>query len=100
MSTNVLGLPDDHFRSITVTTLAALSGLAAGLVSSAVVADPKAQMGLYVVGGFILAQLPLMQVLGIDVDDFGAKDHLYVVFMSFSMWYVTWTILLTAGVSL
>ena len=100
MSENVLGLPDDHYRSITVTTLAALSGLAAGLASSAFVSDPTANMGLFILGAFVLGQLPVIQLLGIDLEDFSAKDHLYVVFMSFSMWFVTWTILLTAGASL
>ncbi|MEF8831823.1 MAG: hypothetical protein V5A23_09855 [Halobacteriales archaeon] len=100
MSTTVLGIPEDHFRSLTVTTLASLSGLAAALVSSAVVSDPTSMTGLYVVGGFILIQYPVLQALGIDVEEFGAKDHLYVAFMAFSMWFVVWSILLTAGASL
>ena len=100
MSTSVLGLPQDHFRSITVTTLATLGGLAAALVSSAYVSDPKANTGLVILAAFVVVQVPVYQALGIDVNEFGAKDTLYVVFMSFSMWFVTWTILLTAGVSL
>jgi hypothetical protein len=38
--------------------------------------------------------------VGIDVEDFSAKDNIYVAFMSFAFWFVTWATLLTAGTSL
>ncbi|PSP76184.1 hypothetical protein BRC81_13625 [Halobacteriales archaeon QS_1_68_20] len=100
MATNVFDVPDDHFRSVTVTTLTALSGIAAALVSSAVVSDPTSNTGVYVMLAFVFLQFPLYHVLGIDIGDFSTKDHLYVVFMTFSMWFVVWTILLTSSVSL
>ncbi|MFC4550638.1 MULTISPECIES: hypothetical protein [Halorussus] len=90
-----------HMRGVTVTAVATLAGVAAALASSALVGlAAKDQLALGVVGGFTLAQLPVMQVLGIDVNDFSTKDYLYVLFMTFSMWFVTWTILLTNGVTL
>jgi hypothetical protein len=35
--------------------------------------------------------------VAVDVEDFGAKDYLYVLFMTFALWFVGWTVLLTAG---
>ena len=55
--------------------------------------------GMAIVAGFVFVQLPVLQALGIDVEDFSTKDHLYVLFMTFSMWFVTWTILLTNGIT-
>jgi len=76
------------------------AGVAAALVSSAFLGTAaKDQLGLAVVAAFVFVQLPVLQVLGIDVEDFSTKDHLYVLFMTFSMWFVTWTILLTNGVT-
>lgn len=99
MSTTVLGLSEDHFRSITVTSLAALAGIAAGLVSASV-AEPKANLGVFIFAAFTLALYPVLMGLGIDVEDFSTKDHLYVAFMTFAMWFVTWTIILTSQASL
>jgi hypothetical protein len=45
----------------------------------------------------ILVQYPLQKVLGILKDDFGAKDFLFILFITFSMWFVTWTVILTSG---
>ena len=89
-----------HVRGITVTTLATLAGVAAAFVSAAFLGTAaKDQLGLAIVGAFVVVQLPLLQVFGIDVDEFSTKDYLYVVFMTFSLWFVTWTILLTSGVT-
>ena len=89
-----------HIRGITVTSVATLAGVAAALVSSAFLGTAaKDQLGLAVVAAFVFVQLPVLQVLGIDVEDFSTKDHLYVLFMTFSMWFVTWTILLTNGIT-
>jgi hypothetical protein len=97
-----------HMRGVTVTTLACLAGIGAALGSGALVglgATPVAeaatnQQTLAVLGAFVLAQFPLLRVVGVDVGDFGAKDYLYVVFMTFTLWYISYGILLTSGVSL
>lgn len=86
-----------HLRGVTVTTVATLFGLLAGVVSSFVASGPNDTIGLSVLALAILAQLPLFQVVGIDINDFSKKDHLYVAFMSFVLWFVTWGILMTAG---
>ena len=90
-----------HVRGVTVTAVATLAGVAAALVSAAFLGTAaKDQLGLAIVAGFVFVQLPVLQVMGIDVEDFSTKDHLYVLFMTFSMWFVTWGILLTAGTTL
>ncbi|EMA41566.1 EMC6-like membrane protein [Halococcus hamelinensis] len=99
MSTETVhGRPDDHMRSLTVVALTSLSGIAAALVSSTLAGDAaQATVGLYPLAAAILVQLPALRLLGIDVEEFGLKDNLYVAFMTFAFWFVTWTILLTAG---
>ncbi|WP_246986630.1 EMC6-like membrane protein [Halorientalis marina] len=95
-----------HIRGVTVTTLAAVAGIAAAVVSQVVTAgqDPvtaaSSNTALYVLVGAILAQLPVLQVLGIDVEDFSAKDYLYVGFMTFSLWFVAWGVMLTTRTTL
>jgi thiamine pyrophosphate-dependent acetolactate synthase large subunit-like protein len=86
-----------HLRGVTVTTLATGMGIVAGVVSALVTSGPGDQIGLAILAGAVLAQFPLLRVLGIEVSDFGTKDHLYVVFMTFVLWFIAWGILLTAG---
>ncbi|SDM04177.1 hypothetical protein SAMN04487949_0615 [Halogranum gelatinilyticum] len=93
----------DHMRGVTVTTLACLAGVIAALASAYVVGTtPEAAsetLSLAFLGVSILAQLPLLRVVGIDVEDFGAKDYLYVAFMTFTFWFISYGIMLTAGVT-
>jgi len=50
--------------------------------------------------GAILVQYILINVSGIyGEDEFGAKHYLFIAFMTFSLWFVTWGILLTAEFS-
>ena len=84
-----------HLRSVTVTSLTALSGIAAALVSATLASGATDPAGLYPLAGAILLQLPVLRLLGVDVEEFSAKDNLYVAFMAFCFWFVTWTILLT-----
>jgi hypothetical protein len=87
-----------HVRGITVTTLATTMGVLAGVASAFLATGATDRTGLYLMLGAFLLQLPILQALGIDVTDFGIKDSLYLIFMTFSLWFVSWGILLTAGV--
>lgn len=87
----------DYMRSITVTTTATLAGVAAGVVSTVLAAGPNDNIALGILGITILVQFPFYYLVGIDVGDFGTKDKLYVVFMTFALWFVSWSILMTAG---
>ncbi len=83
-----------------MTAVATLAGVAAALASSAYLGSAATdRLGLAIMGGFVLVQYPVLQAFGIDINGFSTKDHLYVVFMTFSLWFVTWTILLTTGVT-
>jgi hypothetical protein len=87
----------DFMRSITVTTTATLAGVVAGVLSTVLAAGPNDNIALGILGVTILVQFPFYYLVGIDVGDFGTKDKLYVAFMTFALWFVTWSILLTAG---
>jgi hypothetical protein len=94
----------EHVRGVTVTTLAGLAGVAAALASTVVVgATPAAARNpraVFVLAAFVAVQYPLLRAVGVDVGDFGVKDHLYVSFMTFALWFVSYAILLTNEVAL
>lgn len=101
MATEQLSRRAAHLRSVTVTSLSSLAGIAAGLLSAALVGSTPAaatdQTGLFIFVGAVLIQFGILPVLGVDVSEFSTKDYLYVGFMTFSLWFVTWAILLTSG---
>ncbi|PSQ23844.1 hypothetical protein BRD04_02295 [Halobacteriales archaeon QS_9_67_17] len=101
MATDTAGRFSPHMRGVTVTALASIMGIVAAVASSVVTAgaataatDPK---GVFVLGGAILVQFPVLQAVGIDMEDFSTKDYLYVAFMTFSLWFVCWGILLSTN---
>ncbi|QFU82454.1 EMC6-like membrane protein [Natronorubrum aibiense] len=103
MSTESISDRREHLRSISVTALSALLGVAAALASMAITGDlgPAEAAGdtraLMLVAGAILAQFLLYDFTGIyGEDEFGVKHYLFITFMTFSLWFVTWGILLTA----
>jgi P pilus assembly chaperone PapD len=93
-----------HVRGVTVTTLACLAGVAASLAAVAVVGtSPEAASdtrSLAFLVAAVAGQYPLLKAVGVDVSDFGAKDHLYVAFMTFTLWFISFAILLTTGATL
>ena len=101
MSTESISDRRKHIRSISVTAVSALLGVGAAFasatwigLSSDAATDTRA---LFLILGAILVQIPLLNSSGIyDEDEVGAKHYLFVTFMTFSMWFVTWGILLTA----
>ena len=95
MSTESISDRREHIRSISVTALAALLGVGAGFASMVMEADNTT--GLMLVVGAILVQFVVYDFTSIYGDDeFGAKHYLFLVFMTFAFWFVTWGILLTA----
>lgn len=87
-----------YIRGITVTTCSTLAGIAAGVLSVVLAFDPGATNALFLVVAAVVVQFPVYGLVGIDTGEFGTKDYLYVFFMTFSMWFISWGILLTAGV--
>jgi hypothetical protein len=100
MATETVDRRDAHRRSITVTSAVSLAGVAAGVASSAVAAGAPDAMALVVLAAFTFASLGVMRALGVEIEEFSTKDHLYVWFMAFALWFVTWGILLTADAGL
>jgi hypothetical protein len=98
MATDTADGMSSHMRGLTVTTITAIAGIGAAFGSNAVASGATDFTGLLVVAVAVLAQLPLLQVLGIDRDDLSGKDYAYIAFMTFALWFVSWGILLTAGV--
>ncbi|MFC6764047.1 hypothetical protein [Natrinema soli] len=104
MSTESISDRREHIRSVSVTALSALLGVGAALASANWVglSQTAAQntQALAFVLGAILVQYILINVSGIyGEDEFGAKHYLFIAFMTFSLWFVTWGILLTAEFS-
>jgi len=97
MATDTADKRAAHLRGLTVTMLACVAGIGAAVVSQALATSATDTTALYVVVGAIAVQFPILQVAGIDVNDFSTKDYLYVAFMTFSLWFVSWGVLLTAG---
>jgi hypothetical protein len=93
-----------HMRGVTVTTLACLAGVVAAVVSGLVAGTTTAAAGstlpIVVVAVFVVVQFPVLKVVGVDTTDFGVKDYLYVAFMTFALWFISYAIMLTAGVQL
>lgn len=100
MATDTVDARRAHVRGVTVTTLATVTGIVAALVSTVVASGATDSVAVYVLAGAVLLQFPILQVLGIDVEEFSTKDYLYVAFMTFALWFVCWAILLTAESSL
>ncbi|GGL34476.1 hypothetical protein GCM10009037_17640 [Halarchaeum grantii] len=86
-----------HRRGVTVTTVACLSGVAAGVVSNVVAAGATDQVGVLPLLAALALNLGAVRLLGVDVEGFSTKDHLYTAFMTFCLWFVSWGILLSTA---
>jgi len=104
MATDTADRFSSHMRGVTVTALASVMGIVAAVAASVLTADAATPatdpMGVFVLAGAVLVQFPVLQVVGVDVSDFSTKDYLYVAFMTFSLWFVCWAILLSTGTTL
>lgn len=107
MATETADERRQHVRAVTVTALAGLFGVGAAFVSAFLTSDlmaaegaaqaAKDQTAQLVVVAAILVQIPLFQQSGLYDDEFGLKLVLFIAFMTFSMWFVTWGVLLQTG---
>lgn len=86
-----------HVRSLTVTAVSTLGGVAAGVLSATFATGATDRVGLLALGGVLVVEFALMYALGVDVGEFSTKDNLYVAFMSLALWFITWAIFLTTG---
>ncbi len=84
-------------RSAIVTTGSTLSGMVVAFASAMYVSDPESATGLLLVAAAVFLQFPLYRLIGLDVDDFGLKGNIYIAFMTFILWFITMTLILTTG---
>lgn len=88
-----------HVRGIKVTAFSSVVGVLAGVLSWAITSGALASTeqvnGVVVLAAAVALQKPLLPKL--DKPEMGKKDWLYVAFMTFDLWFVTWTVLLTAS---
>ena len=103
MATDTTTGLSEHMRGVTVTTIACLAGLGAALGSATIfgttAADAVGTGQALLVASAVLVQFPLLKLVGVDVSEFGIKDNLYIAFMTFCLWFITYTVLLTSAVS-
>ena len=100
MATETAERRASHRRSLKVTALASLAGVAAGVASGSLASGPSDTMGLAVAAAAVFVSIGAMRLVGVDISEFSTKDNLYIAFMVVALWFVTWTILLTTGTSL
>lgn len=104
MATDTASEHAAHFRSVSVTALAALLGIAGAFISLAAAGNVPPvqaatnQITLFVLAATILVQFPVLKLSSI-VDEFSGKDIFFIVFITVSFWFISLTILLTAGVT-
>ena len=89
-----------HIRGVTVTTIAAIAGILSGIAAGQLATGPDDVIGVAIFAIAVFLQFPILRVIGIDVEDFGIKDYLFVGFMTFAFWFMTWTIVLTTEATL
>ena len=105
MATETASGLSDHLRGVTVTTVACLSGIAAALVSAYLPflgTSPAAatdRLALLVVAAAVFVQIPLLKLLGVEIEEFGIKDNLYVAFMTFTLWFISYGVILSANLA-
>lgn len=96
---------DDHIRAVTITASASVAGIFAAILSSVITAQAGLSgsaaatdmSSLAMLLFAVLIQIPLYRVLGFEGFG-GGKDVLFVGFMTFAFWFVTYGIILTTGV--
>ncbi|WP_424358562.1 hypothetical protein [Methanocella sp. MCL-LM] len=98
-----------HVRGIKVVLLSSIMGAVAGFLSSPyflsqpiyvnhelinALAPNHASFGFLILALAIYAQKFLFPLIGVKSSEFAFKDWFFISFMTFSFWYVTWTIIL------
>ena len=93
----------EHIERIKRTLIACLLGMCAGIISYLSGGAPNAQglqnnglLGIMLMLASIVVQKHLFILLGMDTSKLGAKDWFYQGFMTFALWFMTWTILLSS----
>jgi len=93
----------EHIERTKRTLIACLLGMFAGVISYLSGGAPNAQglqnnglLGFMIMLAGIVIQRHVFTLLRMDTSRLGAKDWFYQGFMTFALWFMTWTILLSS----
>jgi heme/copper-type cytochrome/quinol oxidase subunit 4 len=94
----------EHIERIKRTLIACLLGIFTGVLSFFSGGVPNAQglqnnglLGFMMMLAGIVIQRHLFTLLRMDTSRLGSKDWFYQGFMTFALWFMTWTILLSSS---
>lgn len=83
------------------TLIACVMGLIAGVLSFYLTGDPAtglqplALLGIFILLAGIVLQKHIFMVMHLDYTNLGTKDWFYQGFMTFALWFISWTVLLS-----
>jgi hypothetical protein len=85
-----------HLRGVKMVLVTSLLGALAGVLSYVLFYnnDPVRIYSIIVLAIAIYAQKFIFPPMGIDSKRFGFKDWFFLSFMTFTYWFITWTLLL------
>lgn len=94
-----------HRERILRTVVACFMGIVAGVLSFAFAGpvdpvssvQPNDLLGWLILLAFIVFQKYVFIAIRIDFTTLTAKDWFYQAFMTFSLWFISWTLLLSAA---
>ncbi|HJJ99288.1 MAG TPA: 4Fe-4S binding protein [Methanocorpusculum sp.] len=95
----------EYSERVIRTFIACALGLIAGIATSAVAGAPNPETGTQNYPGIgipillvaIVLQRTIFILIRIDTTKLGKKDWFYQAFMTFAMWYLSWTIILSTS---
>jgi uncharacterized membrane protein len=94
---------EEHIDRIQRTLTACLLGMVAGVLSFVSGGAPNAQglqnngfLAFMLMLAAIVVQKHIFLLIGMDISKLGAKDWFYQGFMTFALWFMVWTILLSS----
>jgi hypothetical protein len=95
-----------HNERILRTVIACLMGIIAGIASfllsgqvdAATGSQSNAIIGWLILLAGIVFQRHVFMIAKIDYTSLGGKDWFYQAFMTFSLWFISWTLLLTTTI--
>jgi hypothetical protein len=85
-----------HIKGIKMVLVASVLGAAAGIISYSLPAGAK-NFSVLVLAILIYVQKYVFPPMGIKSAEFGFKDWFFLGFISFSYWFVTWTLMLNTA---
>lgn len=95
----------EHSERVIRTLIACIFGMTAGITSYFIAGTPNPETGIQadpIIGILILLVAIVLQrtifiLIKIDTTKLGKKDWFYQAFMTFAMWYFSWTIILSTS---